>query len=311
MRIIPGYMPVSLFILGLIAIFTYTVADCNQLKNQPREIDLTVRNVSYPEKDPGGNELATNHYQLRERSIKIPVEKSALILVDTWEISNPRKGEIQLYENMIQKKIKPLLNAARENNMLVLHAAHRKIDWNGKCLDAPLDLRSPTSTSRDNLPSYVIPERIPPDQWPPAEFVFRVGKYGQYAQNTSPSYMPYTQVLGLHPSLKPVQRDREFIESDLKRIQQIFRENGILHLFYVGGATNQCIMNRPVGIRNMAPMGYNTIILRDATMALELTDTWDTLEITNSAVREIEINFGFSALSTELIEALSGLKKKP
>jgi len=280
------------------------------LQGKPRVIDLTVRNVSYPQEDPGGNQLATDHYQVRERSIRFPVENAALILVDTWEISNPRKGDIQVFEDIIRKKIKPLLTAARENNMLVLHAAHRNIDWNGKCLDAPLDLRSPTSTSRDSLPSYVTPERIPPDQWPPVEFVFRVGDFGQYAQNTSPSYMPYTQVLGLHPELKPVKRDREFIESDLRRIRNIFRENGILHLFYVGGATNQCIMNRPVGIRNMASLGYNVIILRDATMALELTDTWDTMEITSSAVREIEINFGFSALSRELTEALGVLTGK-
>jgi len=308
MRKIP--VSISILIMGLTAVLAYTAADCNPAKNSPREIDLTVRNVSYPLQDPGGNELATGHYQLRERRIRIPVDRAALILVDTWEISNPRKGEIRIFEDIIQNRIKPVLSAARENGMLILHAPHRHIDWSGKCLDPPLDLRGPASTPRDSLPPYVTPDRIGPDQWPPVEFVFRVGQYGQYAQNSYPSYMPYTQILGLHPSLRPVKRDREFIESNIRRIQEIFRENGILHLFYVGGATNQCIMNRPVGIRNMASGGYNTIILRDATMALEMTDTWDTMPITKAAVREIEVNYGFSALSTELIEALNGSKAK-
>ena len=158
---------------------------------------------------------------------------------------------------------------------------------------------------RDSLPPYIDKTRIPPGQWPPVDFIFRVDRYGQYARNTNPKYSPYTQILGLNPNLKPVRGDKEYIESNLNKIQKIFRDNKILHLIYVGGATNQCIMNRPVGIRNMAAKGYNIIILRDATLGSELADTWDSLEVTKAAVLEIEINYGFSALGSDLVEQLN------
>ncbi len=57
-----------------------------------------------------------------------------------------------------------------------------------------------------------------------------------------------------------------------------------------------CIVSRPVGIRRMAALGYNTIILRDATWGSELPETWKSLDI--------EINNGFSASSEELVTYL-------
>lgn len=278
---------------------------CSSLNAESKIIQLEVRNASLPEIDPGGNNLTTQHYKLRTKVIDLPVENTALVLIDTWQIKNDRYGDLSVLEKVAREKIAPVLKAARKAGMLVLHAPHRNINWDGINLDPPIDLRSPSSMKRESLPSSIDRARIPPGQWPPVDFIFRVGQYGQYTRNTNPGYAPYTQILGLNPSLKPVKGEREYIESNLSRIQQIFRKNNILHLIYVGGATNQCIMNRPVGIRNMAQKGYNIIILRDATIGSELADTWDSLEVTKAAVLEIEINYGFSALGSDLVELLT------
>ena len=133
-----------------------------------------------------------------------------------------------------------------------------------------------------------------------------MGEYGQFARNDYPLYMPYGYVRGIHPDALPVKGDREYIESDFDKVQTLLKENKILHLFYVGEWTNGCVVMRPVGIRRMSALGYNTVILRDATWGPELADTWDTMEVTNAAILDIEILNGFSALSTELVRELEG-----
>ena len=52
-----------------------------------------------------------------------------------------------------------------------------------------------------------------------------------------------------------------------------------------------------------------TIILRDATYASELPNTQNEMTITENAVLDIEINNGFSALSSDLLRELERLKK--
>lgn len=48
---------------------------------KPKEITIKVRNVSFPNKDPGETNLSS-HKIRRERTIKVPVEESAIILID-------------------------------------------------------------------------------------------------------------------------------------------------------------------------------------------------------------------------------------
>ena len=53
-----------------------------------------------------------------------------------------------------------------------------------------------------------------------------------------------------------------------------------------------------------AAIGYNTIILRDATWGSEFAKTWKNMDVTIGAILDIEINNGFSGLSINLIEEL-------
>lgn len=267
---------------------------------------LTLRNVSYPAVDPGDLYIGM-HWQRRERTVQMPVQQTALILIDVWDVASERHRNPEVGDQIVHSAIAPLLQAARAADMLVVHAVHRPIGWDGRNTGPRIDCRSGDSMAREQLPEDIAQQPVDPNQWPPREFVYRVGEYGQFARNDNPSYLPYAYVKGVHPGALPVKRDREYIESDLDRVQSILRENKILHLLYAGEWTNGCVVMRPVGIRQMSNLGYNTIILRDATWGPELADTWDTMEVTRGAIMDIEILNGFSALASEVTAELQRL----
>ena len=53
----------------------------------------------------------------------------------------------------------------------------------------------------------------------------------------------------------------------------------------------------------MKDRGYEIILVRDCTTAIETGDTLDGMEITKNAVRDTELNVGYTIASSELIEA--------
>jgi nicotinamidase-related amidase len=275
-------------------------------QGQERWMKLALRNVSYPATDPGSQDMNA-HWQRRERSVEVPAEQTALILIDVWDIDGERQPNPPVGDRIVHTAIAPLLEAARAADLLVIHAAHRPVGWDGRNTGPRADYRAGDSMARNQLPAEVAKQPVDPNQWPPREFVYRVGEYGQFARNDSPAYLPYAYVKGIHPGALPVKRAREVIESDPDRVQRLLRENKILHLLYVGEWTNGCVVMRAVGIRRMSSLGYNTIILRDATWGPELADTWETMEVTRGAVLDIEILNGFSALASEVTTELQRL----
>lgn len=297
-------MKKSCYYILLILSIGCVSATCAQSNNK---ITITARNVAFPQEDPEVSDLSS-YKDRRERKITIPVQQAALILIDVWDTENKRLNH-PLITKVTEEKIAPLLKVARNNNMVVIHAPHRPIGWDGVSrMKKPADLRGPADTPRSELPEWVKKKTIKKSQWPPVEFIFRVGEYGKYSRYSNPSYVPYTQIKGIHKATLPTKRDKEYIESDRNKINLILKRHKILHLFYAGFGTNQCIVDRPAGIRNMSALGYNVIILRDATIGSEFKNTWETLEVTKAAILDIEINNGFSAKSDELVRELSKQK---
>ena len=271
------------------------------------KLKLIVRNAAFPENDPGGNDLFS-HYDLREREIELPLRETALILIDLWDVELPRFQESKRVN--LAKKIEPILRLARELDMVVLHCPHRPIDRNGKITGAPsYGGAGPSERSRFELPVSVKRQRHNQngDQWPPLEFVYRVGKYSQYSRYSRPSYIPDFKISGIAREVLPKKRNKEFIVSELAEVKKILRTQGIFHLLYVGGATNICVVRRPAGMRNMSALGYNTIIVRGATIGHELNSTFESMAVTESSILDIEINDGFSVSKENLLNALGSL----
>ena len=57
-------------------------------------------------------------------------------------------------------------------------------------------------------------------------------------------------------------------------------------------------------MRAMRARGYDIVLVRDCTSAIEVADTAEDLELTAAAVRDVEVVIGYSIDSTSLVEGL-------
>lgn len=106
-----------------------------------------------------------------------------------------------------------------------------------------------------------------------------------------------------YPEAKAVESTdkSEPIVSDTLELDSILRQGNITTLFYMGFATNLCVIEKPYGIRKMHELGYKIILIRDCTAAVEYPDTADDECATRSAIRRIEYLYGRSTLSKDFI----------
>jgi nicotinamidase-related amidase len=271
-------------------------------QSQDSVVKLKLRNICYPASVPCAEDI-WNYYQQRERVVEIKPHQIALILIDTWQHEDQITPHVH-ENNIIINKIVPVLKAAREADLVVIHAPHRNVTPEGIRIGIPIpEERRRNPDLNKLLTDQKLLQRYQ-GSWPPVEFIYKCGKYNQFNRNVRPSYMVQSYVSGIHEAVRPVKRKREFIESNLNEVRKILKREGILHLVYVGFATNECIIRRSVGIHKMASLGFNVIILRDATLGTELADISITHKITEGAILDIEKGFGFSATSEDLIRAL-------
>lgn len=89
-----------------------------------------------------------------------------------------------------------------------------------------------------------------------------------------------------------------------EQFDRLLRNRGIRVLFYMGFETDECIMNSTYGIRNMHSNGYMTNIVRDCTTTYESAETVNRLWRTKVAIEQIEKLWGYSIISTDLVQSL-------
>ena len=90
---------------------------------------------------------------------------------------------------------------------------------------------------------------------------------------------------------------------DDKELHIILLTHNMKTLFYVGFATNECVLDKAYGIKRMHALGYQTMLLRDRTEAMEYHDTLEEMWVTRIAVREVEqLSRGYSSTAKDFIE---------
>jgi nicotinamidase-related amidase len=92
-----------------------------------------------------------------------------------------------------------------------------------------------------------------------------------------------------------------------QKLTRFCTEKKILHLFYAGFATNICVQFRDYGCRALRESGYNVILLRDCTTGIEVSQTVASLDMTNAAIRNIEMKVGTSTTGEMLRQACEHL----
>jgi len=230
--------------------------------------------------DPGAPCLEQNFHYV-ERSLPVPVDQAALVLVDVWS-THYIPSWLARARDVTEKKIVPLMDAARRVGMTVVHAPSPFV--------ADRYLKGP--------PPPVTTVEPPPPDWPPPAFrgIYRAGEYAPFGRDPEPIlkgvYERYETELDINPIARP--RDGEPIVHTGPQLHALLAERGILHLFYAGFATNWCMIGRDYGIYAMNDRGYNIILVRDATSGIEFHDTVDTETATRMQIREIETKNGWS-----------------
>lgn len=289
-----------LFMMICDCIFSAKLYATNQSQNNL--VELKLRNICYPASDPCVKDI-WNLYQQREQVVKINTHQIALILIDIWQEVDKITSHDQ-ENNFVINKIVPVLKAARDADLVVIHAPHRNVTTDGIRIDPPISSELHRSKDKNELLADQKLLQKHEGKWPPIEFFYRCGEYTQFDRNVFPSYMIKSYVSGIHEAVRPIKRKREYIESNLSKVYQILEQEGILHLVYVGFATNECVFHRPVGVRDMSRHGFNEVLLRDATLGTERADISITHKITEGAILNIEKGFGFSATSEDFIHAI-------
>ena len=182
----------------------------------------------------------------------------------------------------------PVLERARQTGLTIVHAPS-----------------PPIAEHFDQLKQHAPPLPVAESDWPPAPFRRRQGAYAAFrGPRAQPPGIPPIGALGMSPHIDV--QDGEHVVATGDQLHDLLRANRLLHLVYVGFATNWCILNRDYGMRAMAQRGYNMILLRDATMGVEFPDTLAAEMATEMAIREVEQQLGFSAAKDDFLAACAG-----
>jgi nicotinamidase-related amidase len=250
-------------------------------------LKLTVR--YFQDSTPLDVPCREENFIRREISMALPIEKTALVLVDLWNIHFIQSW-LERATAVLHAKVIPAMEAARRAGLTVVHAP-----------SPPVAEQYPQLRRHKPAPAWI------PPTWPPAEFRQREGQYTAFRgpRHQPPGigawWEPMEHKLGVSPAVTVL--EDEYLVATGQQLHELAEEKGLLHLIYAGFATNWCIMNRDYGVREMGGRGYNVVLLRDATMGVEYPDTLHDLLATEMAIREVETQCGFSALTNSFLMA--------
>jgi nicotinamidase-related amidase len=225
----------------------------------------------------------------------IAAEQSALILVDFWT-THIIRSHLERCTEVIEERVVPVLEHARRRGVTVVHAPGFNISKK-----YPQWERYAESAETD-------PPAKPSPDWPPDEFRKRTGVYGQYArphfreEDKKRADEFYRQRL-MPAAVGPAPDD--FVVAAGAQLHRLLTDRKILHLFYAGFATNDCVLHKDYGVRAMGNRGYNIILLRDCTTGIETHESIARFDATRMAIQYIE-SYHASAMSGDFIKACGG-----
>ena len=224
-----------------------------------------------------------------ERDLSIPIEQTALVLVDVWS-THYIDSWLQRATDVTRERIVPLLQAARRAGVTVIHAPSPRV-------------------VESHHPDF-MPAPGPPGEssaWPPPAFrgIYRSGEHADFGRDREPRLQDaiarYETELKISDLVKPLPDEPIIATGD--QLHDLLAERRILHLVYAGFATNWCVIGRDYGIIAMNERGYNIVLVRDATTGVEFHDSVEDLTATEIAIREVETKYAWSTTTDAFIAA--------
>lgn len=238
-----------------------------------------------------GTPCEESNFSFVERHLPLNVHETALVLVDVWS-THYIDSWLKRAREVTEAGIIPILNSARKAGITVIHAPS-----------------PPVADRYETAPAAATASSEGPD-WPPAAFrgIYRSGEQAVFGRNQEPilppTYKRYKKELDIADAAKPI--PGELVIHNGLQMHEKLAERGILHLIYAGFATNWCVIGRDYGILAMNGLGYNIILVRDATTGVEFHDTVEDLTATRMTIREVETKYGWSTTVNALVSACEG-----
>jgi hypothetical protein len=206
--------------------------------------------------------------------------ETALVLVDTWG-EHPIVSHCERTGSIVQMRIRPALEAARVAGITPIYAPSPHVA-----------ARYPRWTHLAGI-EELRPSVVADDDWPP--LAYRELSEPYTSLRRAPGELPlasvgrperWHQVRTIHAAIAPTADDVVIASGD--QLHRVLRDRRLVHLVYVGFATNICIRFRDYGMRAMKDRGYRPILLRDATSGIETRETYDDFSITRSVLQDLE-----------------------
>jgi nicotinamidase-related amidase len=270
--------------------------------SQPAEtIQLPARYYRhFPDSDVPNDETGLRH---QRRTLPLPARRTALVLVDCWN-DHSNDGVLERTQAVLDEHLVPTVQAAREAGLPVVHCPSPAVapNYPDRRVDpAAGDEAGPRGGSGSASESGAGPD------WPPTdvrererEAAFLAKREDRAArEDRHPEWPPWDAVYG---PLEPV--GDEPVVATGAELQEWCRRADRWCLLYAGFHTNVCVEHRDYGVRAMADRGYGIVLLRDCTTGIESHDTLEGMWHTRTAVRDVEVQVGWSATGAALRDTL-------
>jgi nicotinamidase-related amidase len=232
-------------------------------------------------------------------AVEMDIAKTAFVSLHAWNVGCPGgppvpedywvdMGSPQNHEvgwQIITEEIVPALAAARRAGLPIVHVQSESIGDKYPHLQPP---RPDRLAARDaaEIPAPNARKSRPPISDHYAKRASRVHGEG-FLQWEGWKDLDFAE------PLRPLESETVVVTTE--QWDDWLRAQGIDTLIYVGFCTNLCILDAPGGMRQMAPLGYRCIILREATLAVEFPDTLEQRLQTQASLRHIEGWVGYTA----------------
>lgn len=239
-----------------------------------------------------GTEYAEGNFERAFVDWEMDPAQAGLVMVDCWD-RHPITTHHERSGKICRERIAPVVEACREVGMAIIHApspgqARKYEQWTRFAADA--DLFGADQEQRE---------------WPPEEFRSGEDEYTQFEKPAEPLKDAWIKEQMEHRDivdcLKPLPDD--FVIATGPQLHRLCRHEGVMHLFYCGFAANMCVPARDYGMRAFNRRGYNVVLLRDCTTAIEAATTFEGFALTEGAIMEVEMLLGYTLTGQELIAA--------
>jgi len=205
--------------------------------------------------------------------IEVPAVETALIAMHIWNIGfNPslpfscegKAGPVmEMLEwasrsiLIIKTEIPPILKAARDANIQVIHVAsdeHYAKKYLG--YKRTLDIAGQEPSGLQKAPRH--DEIKPPDD---------IKDNLLFGEKFRASLKCYTPNFDFPNLAKP--SDSEYVAFTTHQLNEVLRKHGIWNLIYIGFAINWCLWFSPCGMVDMSRLGYRCSCIKEAVTAVE------------------------------------------